>query len=256
MIMFSIISMNFFELGAAQAGYLMSYFGVLQMVVQGLLIGRLSERYSEGSLLRASILVFSSVGLGMVRLLVPRLGLPRPPASSGRAEGHHLPLQAGSGAQSPKAERPALASSRYWPKGNLDVASLTSLTEGETEASEEHPHEQQQSVVEARPPFHAGPPLGPPPKPGARSQARESVFPPLSLPGGDGGLTPRHGFCSLGQPSYGQGSRECSGWARSATGQSVAHAHAELWPLWLPLEWGGGHPLRRPGLPPPPPPGP
>ncbi|XP_044538299.1 solute carrier family 22 member 18 [Gracilinanus agilis] len=65
MIMFSIISMNFFELGAAQAGYLMAYFGVLQMVVQGLVIGRLSKRYSEGSLLRASILVFSPVGLGL-----------------------------------------------------------------------------------------------------------------------------------------------------------------------------------------------
>ncbi|XP_074086913.1 solute carrier family 22 member 18 [Macrotis lagotis] len=65
MIMFSIISMNFFELEAAQAGYLMSYFGVLQMVVQGLVIGRLTERYSEGALLQASILVFGCVGLAM-----------------------------------------------------------------------------------------------------------------------------------------------------------------------------------------------
>lgn len=32
MVMFSIISMDFFELEAAQAGYLMSFFGVLQMV--------------------------------------------------------------------------------------------------------------------------------------------------------------------------------------------------------------------------------
>lgn len=32
LIMFSIISMNFFGLEAAQTGYLMSYFGVLQMV--------------------------------------------------------------------------------------------------------------------------------------------------------------------------------------------------------------------------------
>ncbi|XP_027724483.1 solute carrier family 22 member 18 [Vombatus ursinus] len=66
MIMFSIISMNFFELEAAQAGYLMSYFGVLQMVVQGLVIGQLTERYSEDTLLRASVFVFSSVGLAMV----------------------------------------------------------------------------------------------------------------------------------------------------------------------------------------------
>ncbi|KAK2099891.1 hypothetical protein P7K49_021239 [Saguinus oedipus] len=39
MIMFSIISMDFFRLEAAQAGYLMSFFGLLQMVsgTQGLL---------------------------------------------------------------------------------------------------------------------------------------------------------------------------------------------------------------------------
>ncbi|XP_037695341.1 solute carrier family 22 member 18 [Choloepus didactylus] len=65
MIMFSIISMDFFRLEAAQAGYLMSYFGVLQMVIQGLVIGWLSSRFSEGALLRASVLVFSLVGLAM-----------------------------------------------------------------------------------------------------------------------------------------------------------------------------------------------
>ncbi|XP_036620536.1 solute carrier family 22 member 18 [Trichosurus vulpecula] len=65
MIMFSIISMNFFELDAAQAGYLMSYFGILQMVVQGLVIGQLTKWYSEGTLLQASIFVFSSTGLAM-----------------------------------------------------------------------------------------------------------------------------------------------------------------------------------------------
>lgn len=32
MVMFSIVSMDFFQLEAAQAGYLMSFFGVLQMV--------------------------------------------------------------------------------------------------------------------------------------------------------------------------------------------------------------------------------
>lgn len=32
MVMFSIISMEFFQLEAAQAGYLMSFFGILQMV--------------------------------------------------------------------------------------------------------------------------------------------------------------------------------------------------------------------------------
>lgn len=65
MVMFSIISMDFFELEAAQAGYLMSFFGVLQMVIQGLVLGRLSRRFSEVALLRASVLVFCLVGLGM-----------------------------------------------------------------------------------------------------------------------------------------------------------------------------------------------
>lgn len=32
LVMFSIISMDFFQLEAAQAGYLMSFFGILQMV--------------------------------------------------------------------------------------------------------------------------------------------------------------------------------------------------------------------------------
>ncbi|XP_048216995.1 LOW QUALITY PROTEIN: solute carrier family 22 member 18 [Perognathus longimembris pacificus] len=66
LVMFSIISMDFFQLEAAQSGYLMSFFGVLQMVVQGLVIGRLSRRFSEEALLRASLLVFTVVGLGMV----------------------------------------------------------------------------------------------------------------------------------------------------------------------------------------------
>ncbi|XP_033258419.1 solute carrier family 22 member 18 isoform X3 [Orcinus orca] len=116
MVMFSLISMDFFQLEAAQAGYLMSFFGVLQMaarsgpscsagvgpprhraqprpdpsprgccskptvpralpvclvevagdqVFQGLVIGRLSSRFSEGALLRASVLAFSVVGLAM-----------------------------------------------------------------------------------------------------------------------------------------------------------------------------------------------
>ncbi|XP_026945976.1 solute carrier family 22 member 18 isoform X2 [Sagmatias obliquidens] len=116
MVMFSLISMDFFQLEAAQAGYLMSFFGVLQMaarsgpscsagvgpprhraqprpdpsprgccskptapralpvclvevagdqVFQGLVIGWLSSRFSEGALLRASVLAFSVVGLAM-----------------------------------------------------------------------------------------------------------------------------------------------------------------------------------------------
>ncbi|XP_057584701.1 solute carrier family 22 member 18 isoform X12 [Hippopotamus amphibius kiboko] len=65
MVMFSIISMDFFQLEASQAGYLMSFFGILQMVIQGLVIGRLSSHFSEDALLRASVLVFSVVGLAM-----------------------------------------------------------------------------------------------------------------------------------------------------------------------------------------------
>ncbi|KAI5761383.1 SLC22A18 [Gulo gulo luscus] len=65
MVMFSIISMDFFQLDAAEAGYLMSFFGVLQMVIQGLVVGRLSSHFSEGALLRTSVLVFVVVGLAM-----------------------------------------------------------------------------------------------------------------------------------------------------------------------------------------------
>ncbi|XP_013813408.1 solute carrier family 22 member 18 isoform X2 [Apteryx mantelli] len=65
LIMFSIISMDFFGLEAVQSGYLMSYFGVLQMVVQGLVIGRLTSLCTERTLLRLSVFVFAGVGLGM-----------------------------------------------------------------------------------------------------------------------------------------------------------------------------------------------
>ncbi|NWY72958.1 S22AI protein, partial [Erithacus rubecula] len=65
MIMFSIISMDFFGLEAVQSGYLMSYFGVLQMVVQGLVVGKLTNHCTEMTLLRLSVFVFAGVGLGM-----------------------------------------------------------------------------------------------------------------------------------------------------------------------------------------------
>ncbi|XP_066235732.1 solute carrier family 22 member 18 [Saccopteryx leptura] len=65
MIMFSVICMDFFQLEAAQTGYLMSFLGVLLMVIQGLVIGRLSGHFSEAALLRASVLLFSVVGLAM-----------------------------------------------------------------------------------------------------------------------------------------------------------------------------------------------
>ncbi|XP_077177650.1 solute carrier family 67 member A1 [Paroedura picta] len=65
MIMFSIISIDFFNLEAAQAGYLMSYSGILQMIFQGLVIGQLTSRYTDRTLLMLSVFVFSGVGLAM-----------------------------------------------------------------------------------------------------------------------------------------------------------------------------------------------
>ncbi|NXB12964.1 S22AI protein, partial [Cnemophilus loriae] len=65
MIMFSIISMDFFGLEAVESGYLMSYFGVLQMVVQGLVVGKLASHCTEMTLLRLSVFIFTGVGLGM-----------------------------------------------------------------------------------------------------------------------------------------------------------------------------------------------
>ncbi|NXS39350.1 S22AI protein, partial [Balaeniceps rex] len=65
LIMFSVICMDFFGLEAVESGYLMSYFGVLQMVVQGLVVGKLTNHCTERTLLRLSVFVFASVGLGM-----------------------------------------------------------------------------------------------------------------------------------------------------------------------------------------------
>ncbi|NXK10980.1 S22AI protein, partial [Herpetotheres cachinnans] len=65
LIMFSIISMDFFGLEAVESGYLMSYFGVLQMVVQCLVIGKLTNHCMEMTLLRLSVFVFAGVGLGV-----------------------------------------------------------------------------------------------------------------------------------------------------------------------------------------------
>ncbi|NWQ97825.1 S22AI protein, partial [Burhinus bistriatus] len=65
LIMFSVISMDFFGLEAVESGYLMSYFGVLQMVIQGLVVGKLTNHCTERTLLRLSVFVFAGVGLGM-----------------------------------------------------------------------------------------------------------------------------------------------------------------------------------------------
>uniref|UniRef100_A0A8C2QAA6 Organic cation transporter-like protein 2 n=1 Tax=Cyprinus carpio TaxID=7962 RepID=A0A8C2QAA6_CYPCA len=67
-VMFSIIAMNFFQLKAEQNGYLMAYFGIVQMVIQGAVIGRLTSRYSEYSLLLLSVGISSLVGLAQAMM--------------------------------------------------------------------------------------------------------------------------------------------------------------------------------------------
>ncbi|KAM6980502.1 solute carrier family 22 member 18 [Aplochiton taeniatus] len=68
-VMFSVIAMNFFQLQPEQNGYLMAYFGMVQMVMQGGVIGRLTARYSENTLLLLSIGVSSFVGLAQALMV-------------------------------------------------------------------------------------------------------------------------------------------------------------------------------------------
>uniref|UniRef100_A0A8C1G9M6 Organic cation transporter-like protein 2 n=1 Tax=Cyprinus carpio TaxID=7962 RepID=A0A8C1G9M6_CYPCA len=67
-VMFSIIAINFFQLKAEQNGYLMAYFGIVQMVIQGAVIGRLTSRFSESSLLMLSVGISSLVGLAQAMM--------------------------------------------------------------------------------------------------------------------------------------------------------------------------------------------
>ncbi|XP_054627392.1 solute carrier family 22 member 18-like [Dunckerocampus dactyliophorus] len=62
-VMFSIIAMEFFKLTPQENGYLMAYFGITQMVIQGGVIGQLTARYSESLLLLLSIGISALVGL-------------------------------------------------------------------------------------------------------------------------------------------------------------------------------------------------
>ncbi|KAI9513879.1 hypothetical protein NQZ68_038653 [Dissostichus eleginoides] len=62
-VMLSIIAMEFFKLKPEQTGYLIAYFGITSMVIQGGVIGRMTARYSERSLLLLSIGISSLVGL-------------------------------------------------------------------------------------------------------------------------------------------------------------------------------------------------
>ncbi|MFT7816658.1 solute carrier family 22 member 18 [Arapaima gigas] len=65
-VMFSIIAMDFFQLKAEQTGYLMAYIGVVQMVIQGGVIGRLTAKFSESSLLLLSVGLTSVIGLTQI----------------------------------------------------------------------------------------------------------------------------------------------------------------------------------------------
>ncbi|XP_043101773.1 solute carrier family 22 member 18 isoform X1 [Puntigrus tetrazona] len=67
-VMFSIIAINFFQLKAEQNGYLMAYFGIVQMVIQGAVIGRLTSRFPESSLLLLSVGISSLVGLAQAMM--------------------------------------------------------------------------------------------------------------------------------------------------------------------------------------------
>lgn len=67
-VMFSIIAINFFQLQAEQNGYLMAYFGIVNMVIQGAVIGRLTSRFPEYSLLLFSIGLSSLVGLAQAMM--------------------------------------------------------------------------------------------------------------------------------------------------------------------------------------------
>ncbi|XP_067849851.1 solute carrier family 22 member 18 isoform X3 [Heptranchias perlo] len=61
--MFSVVAMDHFKLEAKYNGYLMAYIGVLQMVMQGLVVGWLTLQIAERTLFLWSILVICLVGL-------------------------------------------------------------------------------------------------------------------------------------------------------------------------------------------------
>lgn len=57
--MFSLVSMEFFKLEPQHNGFVMSYVGGLSILVQGLIVGVLSRRFSEAVLLRSAICVIA-----------------------------------------------------------------------------------------------------------------------------------------------------------------------------------------------------
>uniref|UniRef100_A0A4W3IDI4 Solute carrier family 22 member 18 n=1 Tax=Callorhinchus milii TaxID=7868 RepID=A0A4W3IDI4_CALMI len=73
--MFSVVAMDYFKLDAEHNGYLMAYIGLLQMVMQGLVVGWLTRWIPEQILILCSILLVCLMGLAMVRIVCcPRDG--------------------------------------------------------------------------------------------------------------------------------------------------------------------------------------
>ncbi len=70
---FSLHAKEHLELASDQTGYLLAYVGVLAVIVQGGMVGRLAARYPDGQLIRVSavIMVFALVGWGFA----PQIGL-------------------------------------------------------------------------------------------------------------------------------------------------------------------------------------
>ncbi|XP_033727071.1 solute carrier family 22 member 18-like [Pecten maximus] len=66
--MFSVVALETFKLPPEQNGYILSYIGVLTMIVQGLGVGVLTKKYSETSILKWSSfsLIFSYLALSFV----------------------------------------------------------------------------------------------------------------------------------------------------------------------------------------------
>ncbi|TKS70458.1 Solute carrier family 22 member 18 [Collichthys lucidus] len=62
-VMFSIIALDFFKLQPEQNGYLMAYFGIVNMFIQGGVMGPMTARFTENYLLVLSVGVASLVGL-------------------------------------------------------------------------------------------------------------------------------------------------------------------------------------------------
>ncbi|XP_022337784.1 solute carrier family 22 member 18-like [Crassostrea virginica] len=66
--MFSVVALETFKLPAEQNGYLLSYVGILTMIVQGLGVGIVTKKYSENDILKWSsfLLVWSYLALAFV----------------------------------------------------------------------------------------------------------------------------------------------------------------------------------------------